>query len=118
MGRIECGGGEGGEPALSPPGWKTYASCVRSTPAARDVGACRAIGPCRLCLTCPLGRLQKSCAAYYPSAYFGYALPRQPVRRTESPLSKLRPMLVRPLRYAASSLRRTTRSDPRGSRPT
>jgi hypothetical protein len=28
VGRIECGGGEGGEPALSPPGWKSYASRV------------------------------------------------------------------------------------------
>jgi hypothetical protein len=26
--RIKCGGGEDGEPALSPLGWKAYASCV------------------------------------------------------------------------------------------
>lgn len=28
--RIKCGGGEGGEPALSPPGWKSYASRQRA----------------------------------------------------------------------------------------
>jgi hypothetical protein len=28
VGRIECGGGEGGEPAPSPLGWKSYASRV------------------------------------------------------------------------------------------
>lgn len=31
MGRIECGGGEGGEPVLSPPGWKSYASWMHLT---------------------------------------------------------------------------------------
>lgn len=31
MGRIECGGGEGGDPALSPPGWKSYASWMHLT---------------------------------------------------------------------------------------
>lgn len=31
MGRIECGGGEGGEPVLSPPGWKSYACWMHLT---------------------------------------------------------------------------------------
>lgn len=31
MRRIKCGGGEGGEPALSPPGWKSYASWMHLT---------------------------------------------------------------------------------------
>jgi len=30
--RIDCGGGEGGEPALSPPGWKSYASRMLQRP--------------------------------------------------------------------------------------
>jgi hypothetical protein len=41
VGRIECGGGEGGEPALSPLGWKPYASrlllCTGTEHAFRDV---------------------------------------------------------------------------------
>lgn len=30
MGRIKCGGGEDGEPVLSPPGWGRYTSRVAS----------------------------------------------------------------------------------------
>ena len=38
MGRIKCGGGEGGEPALSPPGWKSYASRVDCYPSRAHEG--------------------------------------------------------------------------------
>jgi hypothetical protein len=41
VGRIDRGGGEGGDPALSPPGWKSYASRVLRTQAAHDVGTCQ-----------------------------------------------------------------------------
>jgi hypothetical protein len=30
MGQIKCGGGEDGEPGLSPLGWKSYASHITS----------------------------------------------------------------------------------------
>ena len=43
MGRIECGGGEGGEPALCPPGWQSYASRARRSHSVCDVGVCRSL---------------------------------------------------------------------------
>ena len=42
MGRIKCGGGDGGEPARSPPGWKSYASRVdRALAWPHDPRTCR-----------------------------------------------------------------------------
>ena len=54
MGRIDRGGGEGGDPALSPPGWKSYASRVRRTQVAHDVGTCQAGRAVLIDLVCPL----------------------------------------------------------------
>ena len=44
MGRIERGGGDGGEPARGPPGWLEFSPAAQPRSWLRFVGACRRPG--------------------------------------------------------------------------
>ena len=63
MRRIECGGGEDGEPVLSSPSWKSYASRVSCAGAlAHDCGGMsKVIGAAYRASACPRGTIRTSC---------------------------------------------------------